>query len=138
MLLRRGSCNCGALRCQDEGSLRIHPWECAYLIKTQPLAARIPGERTQKSIEFLGGVAEGREILAKDDDEVRACLFCFFDELQFVHALGGFSVLTQAGEGTAMQARFSFPYEPTWGGQDGHGASADGDGWTYRTLRRAS
>lgn len=100
-----------------------HPLECAYLIKAQLLAARIPRKGTQKGIEFLGGVAKRGEILAENDDDVWANLFCFLNELQFVQALEGFSVLSQADEGI-MQARFSFPCEQSCpGGVAGRSSS---------------
>jgi hypothetical protein len=47
------------------------------LIKSKPLAARVPGEGPEKGVQLLRGISESSEILAQDDDHVGTKSFRF-------------------------------------------------------------
>jgi len=57
------------------------------LVKTKTLTTRIPGEGLEEGIQLFGGIPKPREILAQDDDNIRAKSSRFSDQLELIEAL---------------------------------------------------
>lgn len=57
------------------------------LIEAEALAARVPREGSQESVQLLGSVSERRQVLAQDNDHVRTEFLGLADQLKFVQAL---------------------------------------------------
>lgn len=55
-----------------------------HFIEPQSLGSTIPRELPEKGIEVFRVIAEPSQVLTEDDDDVRACLSCFRNQLELI------------------------------------------------------